>query len=130
VTFQARDIGEAGRDEYDVVVVIEAIHDMTQPVAVLASIRRLLRPGGVALIADERTEDVFTAPGSETERLYYGFSLFTCLPAAMTERPTAAIGTVLRADTMRALASEAGFGTVDRLDEPALDMLRFYRLTP
>ncbi|MEA2675526.1 MAG: hypothetical protein QOI92_2718 [Chloroflexota bacterium] len=130
VTFRARDIGEAAAAEYDVVVVIEAIHDMTQPAAVLASIRRLLRPGGVALIADERTEDVFTAPGSETERLYYGFSLFTCLPAAMTERPTAAIGTVLRADTMRALASEAGFGTVDRLDEPALDMLRFYRLTP
>ena len=49
----------------------------------------MLRPGGIALIADERTEDAFTAPGDEIERIYYGFSLFTCLPAAMTERPTA-----------------------------------------
>lgn len=62
--------------------------------------------------------------------MFYGFSIFTCLPAAMTERPTAATGTVIREDTMRRYASEAGFGSVERLDEPELDMLRFYLLTP
>ncbi|MBI2781392.1 MAG: class I SAM-dependent methyltransferase [Chloroflexi bacterium] len=129
VSFDTRDVAEADAGAYDVVVVIEAIHDMTQPVGVLASIRRLLRPDGLALIADERTEDTFTAPGSASERFYYAFSVFTCLPAAMTERPTAALGTVLRADAMHRLASEAGFARIDRLDEPALDMLRFYRLT-
>ena len=90
----------------------------------------MLRPGGAALIADERTEDVFTAPGSELERIYYGFSLFTCLPAVMTDRPTAATGTAIRADTMRSYAAAAGFAGFERLDEPTLDMLRFYRLTP
>jgi hypothetical protein len=64
------------------------------------------------------------------ERMYYGFSVLTCLPAAMTERPTAATGTVMRADTLRGYATDAGFGGFERLDEPALDMLRFYRLTP
>ena len=48
----------------------------------------------------------------------------------MTERPTAAIGTVIRADTMARLGTEAGFSDVERLDEPELDMLRFYRMTP
>ena len=90
----------------------------------------MLRPGGRALIADEKTADTFTAPADELERAYYGFSVFTCLPAAMTERPTAATGTVMRADTMKRLGSEAGFTGVERLDEPALDMLRFYLLTP
>ena len=103
---------------------------MTQPVEVLASIRGMLRADGNALIAEEKTEDAFTAPASETERFFYGFSILTCLPAAMTERPTAAIGTVTRADTMRRLATEAGYRNVERLDEPALDTLRFYRLTP
>ena len=97
---------------------------------VLGAIRRMLKPDGIALIADERTADAFTAPGDELERIYYGFSLFTCLPAAMTERPTAGTGTVMRADTMRSYAEAAGFGGFERLDEPALDMLRFYRLTP
>jgi 2-polyprenyl-3-methyl-5-hydroxy-6-metoxy-1,4-benzoquinol methylase len=131
VTFAVRDAADpAAAGQYDVVVVIEAIHDLSRPVEVLGAIRAMLRPGGVALIADERTEDRFTAPGNETERIYYGFSLFTCLPAAMTERPTAATGTVMRPDTMRDYAAAAGFGGYERLDEPALDMLRFYRLTP
>jgi 2-polyprenyl-3-methyl-5-hydroxy-6-metoxy-1,4-benzoquinol methylase len=130
VTFQVRDVAEAEAGQYDLAVIIEALHDMTQPVGVLASIRRMLRPEGVALIADEKTEDSFTAPASEMERIYYGFSIFTCLPAAMTERPTAATGTLMRADMMRRLGSEAGFGSVERLDEPALEMLRFYLLTP
>ncbi len=74
--------------------------------------------------------DAFIALADETERMYCGFSVFTCLPAAMTEQPTAAIGTVIRADVMQRPASEAGFRDVQRLDEPALDMLRFYQLTP
>jgi hypothetical protein len=90
----------------------------------------MLKPDGTLLVADEKSEDAFTAPGSETERFFYGFSILTCLPAAMTERPTAAIGTVIRADTMARLGREAGFDTVERIDEPSTETLRFYRLTP
>ncbi|MEA2547670.1 MAG: hypothetical protein QOE42_268 [Chloroflexota bacterium] len=130
VTHAVRDAADpAAAGQYDLVVVIEAIHDLNRPIEVLSAIRAMLRPGGSALIADERTEDAFTAPGSETERIYYGFSLYTCLPAAMTVKPTAATGTVMRADTFRGYAEAAGFTGFERLDEPALDMLRFYRLT-
>jgi 2-polyprenyl-3-methyl-5-hydroxy-6-metoxy-1,4-benzoquinol methylase len=130
VTFQRQDVATADAGAYDLAVIIEAVHDMTQPVGVLASVRRMLRPQGVALIADEKTADTFTAPADDVERSFYGFSIFTCLPAAMIERPTEATGTVMRADNMRRLGEEAGFASVERLDEPALDMLRFYRLTP
>jgi len=131
VTFNLRDAADpAAASQYDLVVVIEAIHDLSRPIEVLGAIRQMLRPGGTALIADEKVEDAFTAPGSDSERIYYGFSLLTCLPAAMTERPTAATGTVMRADTFRRYAEEAGFGGFERLDEGTLDLLRFYRLTP
>jgi 2-polyprenyl-3-methyl-5-hydroxy-6-metoxy-1,4-benzoquinol methylase len=131
VTFEQRDAADpAARGQYDLAVIIEAVHDLSRPVEVLAAMRGMLRPGGIALVADEKTEDTFTAPAGDTERLYYGFSLVTCLPAAMTERPTAATGTVIREETMRRYAAEAGFTSTDRLDQPELDMLRFYRLTP
>ena len=130
VNFQKLDIAKAEAGAYDLAVIVEAVHDMTQPIGVLASLRRMLRPDGVALIADEKTADAFTAPADDIERIYYGFSVFTCLPAAMTERPTEATGTVMRADNMRRLAGEAGFEGFERLDEPALDMLRFYLLKP
>jgi hypothetical protein len=48
----------------------------------------------------------------------------------MTERPTAATGTAMRPDTLHGYAEAAGFGGFERLDEPAHDTLRFYRLTP
>ncbi len=131
VTFEARDAADpAAVGQYDVAVIIEAVHDVSRPVEVLSAMRRMLRPGGVALVADEKTEDAFTAPAGDVVRLYYGFSLFTCLPAAMTERPTAATGTVIREATMRRYAAEAGFSTTERLDQPELDALRFYLLTP
>ena len=113
-----------------IAVVIEAIHDLAHPVEVLRAIRGMLRPDGALLVADERTEDRFTAPASETERLFYGFSVLTCLPASMTDQLSAGTGTVMRADTLRGYAAEAGFSGFERLDEPALDMLRFYVLTP
>lgn len=131
VQFDVRDAGDpATAGKYDVAVVVEAIHDLSRPVEALTAIRRMLRPDGIALIADEKTQDRFTAPANEIERLYYGFSLLTCLPAAMNDRPTAATGTLLRADAMRRLALEAGFTSMEALAEPSLDMLRFYKLMP
>jgi 2-polyprenyl-3-methyl-5-hydroxy-6-metoxy-1,4-benzoquinol methylase len=131
VAFHLRDAADpAAEGQYDLAVVIEAIHDLSRPVEVLAAIRRMLRPDGIALIADEKTEDAFSAPASETERFFYGFSVLTCLPAAMTERPTAATGTVMRAGTLRGYAEAAGFTGFEQLEEPTLDFLRFYALRP
>ena len=130
VTFAARDVAEADAGAYDMAIVVEAIHDMSVPVPVLRAIRRMLRPEGVALIADERTEDRYTAPTNEVERLLFGYSITTCLPSALADDPSAAIGTIIRESTMRELATEAGFSGFERFDEPELDMLRFYRLTP
>jgi len=130
VTFHGGDAAQAGTaGAYDLAVVIEAIHDLSQPVEVLRAIRDRLAPGGTAIIADEKTADAFSAPASEAERLFYGFSITCCLPAARAEQPSAATGTVIRASTMEAYARDAGFSAIAVLDIPH-DFLRFYRLTP
>jgi 2-polyprenyl-3-methyl-5-hydroxy-6-metoxy-1,4-benzoquinol methylase len=130
VTFEVRDIaGSSFEGGYDLVVVIEAIHDLSRPVEALRSIHKVLAAGGCAIVADEKTGDIFAAPGDDLERLFYGFSVLCCLPAGMSEQPSAGTGTVMRADTMRSYATEAGFSEVEVLDIPH-DLLRFYRLTP
>ncbi len=131
VTFAVRDAADpAAAGRYDLAVVIEAIHDLSRPVDVLRAIRGMLKGDGLLLVADEKTEPAFTAPGSELERTFYGFSLLTCLPAAMGDRETAGTGTVMRESTFRGYAEAAGFGGFQTLDEPTLDMMRFYLLTP
>ena len=106
---------------------LEVLHDLAQPVAVLEAARASLAPGGVVLVADEKVADAFTAPGDEAERLMYGFSITHCLPASMAEQPSAATGTVIRADEVRRLAHAAGFARVDELDADG-GFFRLYRL--
>jgi 2-polyprenyl-3-methyl-5-hydroxy-6-metoxy-1,4-benzoquinol methylase len=130
VRFEARDAGDAAlAGSYDLVTAFECIHDMSRPVEVLATARRLLAPGGAMLVADERVAETFTAPGDDLERLFYGFSVLCCLPAGMAEQPSAATGTVMRPETLRRYAAEAGFGTVEVLPIEH-DFFRFYLLRP
>jgi 2-polyprenyl-3-methyl-5-hydroxy-6-metoxy-1,4-benzoquinol methylase len=130
VTFHERDAADvelAGR--YDLVTIFEALHDMSYPVSVLGAARGLLADGGVMLIGDERTEEEFTAPASEVERLYYGFSLFHCLPVGMVGEGAVGTGTVIRADTVKRYADEAGFSSCEVLPIEH-DFWRFYLLKP
>jgi 2-polyprenyl-3-methyl-5-hydroxy-6-metoxy-1,4-benzoquinol methylase len=128
VRFETADASEiANEDPFDLVVVLEALHDMSQPVEVLRTLRGVLAPNGTLLIADEKVADHFHAPADELERLMYGWSIVHCLPVSLAETPSAAIGTVIRSDIIRQLAHEAGFARVDVLPVDG-GFFRLYRL--
>ena len=130
VSFLFADAANAeGESRYDLVTIFEALHDMAQPAAVLAAARKLLAPGGAVLIGDERVAEVFTAPGDEADRLFYGYSVVACLPNGLAEQPSVGTGTVLRPATVEAIAREAGFGGFTVLPTEH-DSFRFYRLDP
>ena len=116
------------RGPYDLVLVLETLHDLPHPVQTLAAVRAALAFGGAALIVDERVADTFESPGQEVERMMYGWSVTHCLPTQMVEQPSAALGTVLRADTVRELAAAAGFNDVAVLPVEN-DFFRLYRLS-
>ena len=127
VVGDAADPGLAGR--FDLVTAFECLHDLARPVEALRGMRELLAPGGTVLIADERVAETFHAPGDLLERLNYNFSVLHCLPVGMASQPSAGTGTVMRPDTLRRYALEAGFAGVDVLPIPH-DLWRFFRLRP
>jgi 2-polyprenyl-3-methyl-5-hydroxy-6-metoxy-1,4-benzoquinol methylase len=130
VSFAIRDGAELSRSgPYDLVCIFEALHDMSRPVEALAAARAALAPGGSLLVVDERVADTFSAPGDAVERIMYGWSVVHCLPVALAEQPSAALGTVLREGTLRRLADEAGFREVEVLPVEN-EFFRFYRLVP
>jgi 2-polyprenyl-3-methyl-5-hydroxy-6-metoxy-1,4-benzoquinol methylase len=130
VTFHERDAADAGlAGRYDLVTIFEALHDMSYPVDALRAARGLLAERGVVFIGDEHTEDTFTAPAGEVERLFYGFSVFHCLPVGMVGEGAAGTGTVMRAETVRRYAEEAGFSSCEVLPIEN-DFWRFYLLRP
>lgn len=130
VRFEAVDAADPSlSSQFDLAVMIEALHDVSRPVDVLRAIKGMLAPGGSAVIADERVGDEFVAPGDDNERLFYAYSVLTCLPGAMGDPQTRATGTVFRRSKLEAYANEAGFAGVEVLPIEH-DFLRFYRLTP
>jgi len=127
VRFHLRDAADGLAGPYDLITIFEALHDMSYPVSVLRAAREALADDGVMLIGDERTEDEFTAPAGDVERLYYGFSLFHCLPVGMVGEGAAGTGTVIRPATVRRYAEEAGFSSCETLPVEN-DFWRFYLL--
>lgn len=128
VTFACRDAADPElTGPYDLVAAFVCIHDLAQPVEALAAMRRLAAPDGTVLVVDQRVADVFTAPGDEVERAKYAISVLVCLPGGMSQQPSAGTGTVMRTDTLRGYARQAGFVDVEVLpiDHEAW---RFYRL--
>jgi len=130
VAFRLRDAAdEELAGGYDLVYIHEALHDMSYPVQVLSACRSLLADGGSVVVGDERVADAFDPPGDEIERFYYGFSILHCLPVGMIGENPAGTGTVMRAETVRRYAEEAGFASCEVLGIEH-DFYRFYRLVP
>lgn len=130
VTFTATDASAAGMSgRYDVVTIIEGLHDMSRPVDALRVARGLIGSSGWVVIGDEAVEDSFTAPGSLRESYHYGWSVVGCLPAVMGDPQSAATGAVMRPATLRRYAEQAGFACVEVLPIED-DELRFYLLRP
>jgi 2-polyprenyl-3-methyl-5-hydroxy-6-metoxy-1,4-benzoquinol methylase len=121
----ARDLVADG--PFDLVLILEALHDMARPDEVLTAIRQALAPGGSVIIGDEKVAEEFTAPGDPLERMMYGWSITHCLPAGLADEPARPTGTVIRPSTVRALADRAGFARCDILPIEN-DLFRFYRL--
>jgi 2-polyprenyl-3-methyl-5-hydroxy-6-metoxy-1,4-benzoquinol methylase len=130
VTFRVHDAaGLALSERYDLVTVFEALHDMSHPVDALRSMLGLLKEGGSLIIADERAPDTFEAPAGVVDRAFYEWSVLHCLPVGMADQPSAGTGTVMRTDTLRRYAQDAGFREIQVLPIEN-DLWRFYRLVP
>jgi len=128
VDVQLRDAAAPGLEgRYDLVTAFECIHDMSDPVGALRTMRRLAGEGGTVLVMDERVADAFDPKAGDVERYMYGFSVLHCLPVGLEAQPSAATGTVMRSDTLRGYAREAGFQEIEILpiEQP---FFTFYRL--
>jgi 2-polyprenyl-3-methyl-5-hydroxy-6-metoxy-1,4-benzoquinol methylase len=112
---------------YDLVTAFECIHDMSDPVGVLAKMRQMVADNGLVVVMDEAVADAFGESTDDVERLMYGFSMFVCLPDGMSHQPSVGTGTVMRPSTLEKYAQRAGFTEIEVLPIKN-DLWRFYEL--
>lgn len=125
VRFEVADAAALPASSYDLVCILEALHDMSAPVAALSAARAM---APITIVMDERTADSFAESAGPVEAFLYGASVLHCLPVGMAAQPSAATGTVMRVETMHEYATAAGFERVEVLPIEH-DLFRFYRCT-
>jgi len=132
VDFEVVDLSDPAADwspRYDAVFLFECLHDLPRPVEALVHTRQALNPQGTVVVMDERAAEKFTAPGDPVERFFAACSPLWCVPQGLVGPDPRPIGPLMRPDTLRSLAAEAGFGdaSVADIEHP---FWRFYRLVP
>jgi SAM-dependent methyltransferase len=116
ITLTAADAADLAGPAFDLVCLFDALHELSRPADVLRSCRRLSGDSGTVLVLDSRAANSFHAPGDDIERFQYATSVLHCLPAALVGPDAAGIGTVMRPQTVRRYAAEAGFSRVREYD--------------
>ena len=117
-------------DPYDLVLALECIHDLNDPISVLKTMRLLSGQDGTVIVMDERVADDFSraiVDNNPVEQAMYGFSCMCCLADGKSRPDSFATGTVMRPKLFRMYAQQAGFRDIEILPVEH-DFFRFYKL--
>ncbi len=101
-------------ERFDVVMAFNCIHDMAQPRAALAGIRRVLKPNGAFLWSEAEVSDQLEDNLNTFGRTLYGASTMHCLTVSLAQNGEG-LGSAIGENLARSLAVEAGFATFEKL---------------
>jgi SAM-dependent methyltransferase len=108
---------------YDLVLTFDCLHDMTQPMAALQSIRGAVADDGTLLVKDIRSTGDWRADRRNPMlAMMFGFSVSSCMSSALSEPGGAGLGTLgFNATVAEDMSRAAGFTSfrVHDFEEPA-----------
>jgi ubiquinone/menaquinone biosynthesis C-methylase UbiE len=94
---------------YGLVATFDCLHDMGDPVAAARHIRTTLAEDGVWLIVEPFAGASLAENLTPVGRVYYSFSTFLCVPHAISEGATDALGNQAGEARIGAVVKAAGF---------------------
>lgn len=100
---------------YDLILACDVVHDLPQPVSVLAEVRERLNPEGVFLVIEPRSADQLEDNINPISTMFYGISLFHCMTQSLAQDGVG-LGACMGPAKTQALLGEAGFSRIELLD--------------
>jgi SAM-dependent methyltransferase len=123
VAFEEADAASFPGEAYDLVCVLDALHDLGDPVAASRRARETLAGDGTLMVvepfAGDRIEDNLTPVG----RLFYGFSTLVCTPGSLAQPGAAGLGTQAGEAVLREVLLAGGFRRVRRAAETPFNLV-------
>ncbi len=110
VTFEVASAASFPGSGYDLVATFDCLHDMGDPLGAARHIRRAVADDGTWLLVEPQAGDHPADNMNPVGRVYYNFSTFVCVPAAISQGAGAgALGNQAGEAAARAIAEQAGF---------------------
>ena len=117
----ALDLPDGPAGGYDLITYFDSLHDLGDPRGALIRARRAVAPTGALLLFEPAGGDTVLDNLNPAGRMNYSISTLICTPNAVSQRTATSsepLGAQAGEPALRALAAEAGFSTVRRLDIP------------
>lgn len=106
---------------YDLITFFDSLHDLGDPRGALTAARRTVATSGAVLLFEPAGGDTVADNLHPGGRMMYSISTLICTPNAVAQRtPTSSepLGAQAGEPALRALAAEAGFSRVRRIEVP------------
>ena len=115
VRFEERDVSKGLPAQFDVITTFDVVHDAVDPLQLLQSIRRALRPGGVYVCLDINCSDKLEENTNPLGAMFHGVSVFYCMTTSLANKG-AGLGTLgFHEAKVRELCEKAGFSSIRRV---------------
>jgi SAM-dependent methyltransferase len=94
---------------YDLVVSLDCLHDMGDPVGAAAHVKQSLKPGGTWMLVEPYAGDKVEDNLNPVGRIFYSVSTLVCTQASLAQEVGTALGAQAGEARLRDVATRAGF---------------------
>jgi SAM-dependent methyltransferase len=115
VRYEVHDAAADLPGRFDVITTFDVIHDAADPIGVLRSIFRALKPDGIYVCLDVNCSDKLEENTGPLGSMFHGISILYCMTSSLAAGG-AGLGTLgLHEHKLRELAAVVGFGGMRRV---------------
>jgi SAM-dependent methyltransferase len=122
VRFEVAAAADLPVNGYDLITFFDSLHDIGDPLGALVRARAAVAPAGAVVLFEPLGADNVQDNLNPSGRMFYAVSTLACTPNAVAQKTATSsepLGAQAGEKRLRALAGEAGFSRVRRLDVPA-----------
>jgi len=111
------------RGRYDLVLLLDCLHDMGDPAAACRHIRSALEPDGAVLLVEPLAGDRLADNLTPLGRAYYAASTLNCVPTSLSQPHGLALGAQAGEGRLRDVVTSAGFTRFRRAVEAPFNLV-------
>src|SRR5215469_4165537 len=124
IRFETLDATSYPADGFDLICLLDTLHDLGDPSAALAHARKALASDGTVLVVEPNAADDYAANLSGPLAAFsYAASTFQCTPAALAQPGGVALGAQAGPAAVQQLAEDAGFSRFRRVAQTPVNVV-------